>query len=285
MVTLLNGKLIGEAILEEAKTLCSSLSRRPHLAIILVGNNPDSLLYIKKKEEAAARVGLDITLHHLPETTDFEGVRTRIEECNVDTAIDAILVQIPLPQPLDKHRNDVVACIAPEKDVDGFHPVSMSDYMSSASARQPVLMASISRLLIETGADFAGKSAVVLGNTDIFTKPLSVALERLGVATVQWVGNDADTPEARAALLQADVVVSAVGRPGMLRGEHFKKGAVVIDVGTRRVDGRTRGDVDTESTKDVVGFLTPVPGGVGPVTVGYLMKTTALISATFQAHQ
>jgi methylenetetrahydrofolate dehydrogenase (NADP+)/methenyltetrahydrofolate cyclohydrolase len=285
MVTLLNGKLIGEAILEEAKTICSSLSRRPHLAILLIGDNPDSLLYIKKKEEAAAQVGIAITLHHLPEATNFDEARARIEACNADASVDAILVQIPLPQPLDQRRNDVVACIAPEKDVDGFHPTSMAEYMSSPSARQPVLMASISRLLTETGVDFAGKSAVVLGNTDIFTKPLSVALERLGLANVEWVGNDANTTEARAALLQADVVVSAIGRPGMLRGEHFKSGAVVIDVGTRRVDGRTRGDVDADSAKEVVGFLTPVPGGVGPVTVGYLMKTTALISAAFQARQ
>lgn len=285
MVTLLNGKLIGEAILEETKTLCSSLSRRPRLAILLVGDSPDSLLYIKKKEEAAARVGIDITLHHLPVSTDFEAVCTRIEACNNDSTVDAILVQIPFPQPLDQRRNEIVACVNPAKDVDGFHQTSIASYMSSPSARPPVLMASITRLLTETSVDFAGKSAVILGNTDIFTKPLSVALERLGLTNVQWAGNSPDTNEARAALGHADVVVTAVGNPGMLRGEHIKTNAVVIDVGTRRIEGKTRGDTDAESVANVASFLSPVPGGVGPVTVAYLMKTTALISAAFQAHQ
>ena len=235
----------------------SQLGFRPGLGVVLVGDDPASHLYVTLKEKACAEVGIFFERRHFPTEAAQEDIIAAIEAFNQREDIDALLVQLPLPPHMD--ADTVVAAMDPRKDVDGFHPENLLAYLEG-SGSLPGLIEAISLLLDTADAPKHGL-ACVLANSAVFSAPVETMLSRRGL-------------EATEDALAADVVVTAVGKPASLTGTMIKPGAIVIDVGTTRVDGKTVGDADAASLENVASALTPVPGGVGPMTVAILLKKT-----------
>lgn len=254
---------------EETRALIDANKLKPELAVILVGTNAASQAYVTRKVAAAERVGIKIQVT-CPENATTESLVALIESLNAAPNIDAILVQLPLPENID--TDAVISAVDPKKDVDGFHPKNISAFINGGG-HAPVLIAAINSLLTETKQKFKNKVAVIVGKSDVFTAPLSYALEQHGLA-VSWTKPMDENLNQKTA--GADVLVVAVGQPGIIRGENIKTGATIIDVGiTRLPNGKVAGDVDAESVAPRAGFLTPTPGGVGPVTVAVAMRTVA----------
>ena len=230
---------------------------RPGLGVVLVGDDPASHLYVALKEKACAEAGIFFERRDFPAEAAQDEVLSAIRHFNEDEAIDAILVQLPLPAQID--ADAAVAAIDPRKDVDGFHPQNLRAYLEG-SGPMPGLVEAVSLLLDEAGALSHGL-ACVRANSAIFSMPVEVMLERRGLAP---------TEDCHA----ADVAVTALGKPKSLTADQIKPGAIVIDVGTTRLEGKTVGDADAESLEGAASALTPVPGGVGPMTVALLIKRT-----------
>ncbi|GFR36786.1 bifunctional protein FolD [Insulibacter thermoxylanivorax] len=262
--------IIRESIKQETEKLIEERGIQPGLAVVLVGEDPASQVYVRNKERACQKVGMYSEVHRLPEHTSQSELIQLIERLGRDERIHGILVQLPLPAHIDEKA--VIAAIPPAKDVDGFHPVSVGNMVIGDEAFLPCTPAGIIELIKRTGIELAGKHAVVVGRSNIVGKPVSMLLLHEH-ATVTMCHSR--TPDLAAMTRQADVLVVAVGRPEMIKAEHVKPGAVVIDVGVNRLpDGRLVGDVDYDEVAAIAEAITPVPGGVGPMTITMLLKNT-----------
>ena len=271
---IIDGKQIAqqfkEAMREQVAALAKQYGRKPCLDVIIVGENPASMSYVKSKINATEYCGFDGELIQLPETTSQEELLRVIRESNEKESVDGILVQLPLPKHIDEQT--VIEAIAPEKDVDGFHPSNVAKLWLNQPTIVPCTPLGIIALLEEIHTTFEGRHAVVVGRSNIVGKPVAkLLLDRHCTVTIAH----SRTADLAAICREADILVVAVGRPQMITGEMVKKGATVIDVGINRLeDGRLVGDVDFESVAPVAGAITPVPGGVGPMTITMLMRNT-----------
>ncbi|QCR38125.1 bifunctional methylenetetrahydrofolate dehydrogenase/methenyltetrahydrofolate cyclohydrolase FolD [Nissabacter sp. SGAir0207] len=274
---LIDGKQSAQRLLAEVAQqvqACRAEGVTPALAVVLVGDDPASQVYVRNKLRAAEQVGILSHEYRFPATLSEQQLLATIDNLNRDAAVNGILVQLPLPAHIDEGR--VVRAISPLKDVDGFHPENAGGLVQGQRVLTPCTPLGCMRLLAEYGGDLAGKHAVVVGRSNIVGKPMAALLlqAHCSVTTLHSRSQDA----ARLAR-QADILIAAVGRPGMIDASWIKPGAVVIDVGINRItqgEGRSRlvGDVDIASVSAVAAALTPVPGGVGPMTIACLMQNT-----------
>lgn len=271
---IIDGKQISQSLKDEMReeviALEKQYGRRPCLMVIIVGNNPASRSYVTGKIKATEYVGMDGTLISLPEDCSEEQLLAEIEKLNNDPAVDGILVQLPLPKHISEDK--VIAAISAEKDVDGFHPENVARLWLNQPCIVPCTPKGIIVLLEKAGVEIAGKKAVVVGRSNIVGKPVAKLLLDRNATVTMAHSRTADLP---AVCREADIVVAAVGRARMLTADYIKPGAAVIDVGINRLpDGHLTGDVDFESVAPVAGAITPVPGGVGPMTITMLMRNT-----------
>ncbi|GBR76841.1 5,10-methylene-tetrahydrofolate cyclohydrolase [Candidatus Termititenax persephonae] len=236
----------------------------------MVGTDPASQVYVNAKEKACQEVGFYSEVYRLPETTSAAELLALVARLNLDVRISGILVQLPLPPQIDESK--VILAINPAKDVDCFHPLNTGALLAGlSSAILPCTPAGCLELIKSTGGVLAGKKAVVVGRSNIVGKPAALLLLQNNCTVTLCHSRTADLG---AEVRQADIVIAAVGQPGLITGEMIKPGAVIIDVGTSRVDGKLTGDVDFASAVSAAGFITPVPGGVGPMTIAMLMQNT-----------
>lgn len=274
-MNLLDGKLTAAKVKTEiaAKiTNDKALGKRaPGLAVILVGENPASQVYVRNKIKDCEETGIISKPFILPETTTEEQLIGIIGDLNADDSVDGILVQLPLPKGLDERK--VIETIAPEKDVDAFHPSNVGRITLGLEGFAPCTPAGVMRLLSEYNIEISGKNCVVVGRSNIVGKPMALLLlAKNGTVTICH----SKTADLAAVTRNADILVVAVGKAKMITGDMIKDGAVVVDVGMNKVDGKLCGDVDFESCKDKSSFITPVPGGVGPMTRAMLLENTYL---------
>jgi methylenetetrahydrofolate dehydrogenase (NADP+) / methenyltetrahydrofolate cyclohydrolase len=274
----IDGKAVAAKIMKKTARFRARLDREPGLAAVLVGDDPASHLYVRLKEKACRDTGIRFEKLIFPAGTSSDKVITAIDELNRRADIDAILVQLPLPTGLDE--NAVIAAMDPAKDVDGFHPENVAALMRGRPRLLPGLAAGIMELIRSTGVRPDGRQAVVVANSRTFYEPLARVLADAGASPAYIHPDDGRLAAAAAA---ADMLIVAIGRPRMITGKMVKPGAVVIDVGTNRFGKQVIGDVDADSVKAVAGHLTPVPGGVGPVTVAMLMANTVALAAARQS--
>lgn len=265
----IDGKLLAEQIMLETRKEIVQLGYTPGLAVFLVGDDEASRLYVKLKEKACQKVGIDFHKYLLPADTTPADLIEAIKFLDGDEHVDAILVQLPLPTGHDTQT--VINAIAPTKDVDGFHPETIKQFLAEPTSFVPGLSLGIVRLVESTKVDLQGKKAVILANSDIFSAPLKKLLELRGL-NVQTVSAKTDGIDAITS--QADVLIVAVGKPGFVNADMVKAGAIVIDVGTTKTEEAVQGDVDFDSVVEKAGYITPVPGGVGPMTVAMLLENT-----------
>lgn len=243
---------------------------RPRLAVVLVGEDSASQTYVRGKIKACKEVGVHSELIHLAEDTPQEELLAQIDRLNRDESIHGILVQLPLPQQISPER--VIAAIDPEKDVDGFHPIQAGRLLTGLDAYLPCTPHGIIQLLKRTGISMEGKHAVVVGRSNIVGKPVSLLLQRENATVTMCHSRTRDLPQHTR---QADILIAAVGHYHMIGAEHVKEGAVVIDVGMNRSPaGKLAGDVDFDAVRPLVSHITPVPGGVGPMTIAMLLFNT-----------
>lgn len=285
-MTILDGKQTGNDIKAELTSRVDQLikdgKRPPHLAAVLVGNDGASLTYVGSKVRSCERIGYESTLIQLPEETTEAELLQQIDRLNANTAIDGFIVQLPLPKHIDEEK--VLMAIDPHKDVDGFHPTNFGKMALDMESFIPATPYGIMELLRRYQIDISGKHAVVIGRSHIVGRPMSILLSRKsspGNATVTLTHSR--TKNLAAITKEADIVVSALGVPNFLKEDMVKEGAIIIDVGITRVPDASHpkgyiitGDVDYESVKDKASFITPVPGGVGPMTIAMLLQNTYL---------
>jgi methylenetetrahydrofolate dehydrogenase (NADP+) / methenyltetrahydrofolate cyclohydrolase len=270
---IIDGNALAKEIRAEAAGRTEALKAKgiqPHLAIVLVGDDPASQVYVKHKVADSEQTGLKATLERHPATLSEADLLARIRALNADASVHGILVQLPLPKHMDSHR--VIETISPAKDVDGFHVASAGALMVGQPGFWPCTPYGCLKMLDSIGYDLRGKHAVVIGRSNIVGKPMAMML--LGRDATVTVCHSR-TKDLKAMTLQADVVVAAVGKRNVLTADMVKPGAVVIDVGMNRNDeGKLCGDVDYNGVKEVAGWITPVPGGVGPMTRAMLLVNT-----------
>ena len=253
--------------------------RVPGLATVLVGEDPASAVYVRSKGKATLEAGMESFAHHLSATTSQDELVALVDQLNDDPAVDGILVQLPLPPQIDERV--IITRVSPDKDVDGFHPVNAGRLATGLNGFVPCTPLGCFKLLQQELGDLAGKEAVVIGRSNIVGKPMALLLLRESCTVTVAHSKTRDLP---AVVGRADIVVAAVGRPEMVKGDWLKPGATVIDVGINRLpaeDGKSRlvGDVDFESAAEVAGAITPVPGGVGPMTIACLIRNTFVSAA------
>ena len=273
-MTLLDGKALSEKIKEEVKVEVAELVEdkqiTPGLAVILVGNDPASATYVASKAKSCKNAGIYSVVHEMPDTITQEELLETIAMMNKNPKLDGILVQLPLPKHID--TTTVLEAIDPLKDVDGFHPYNVGRMVSNLDAFLPATPFGVMRMFEEYGIELSGKNVVVIGSSDIVGKPMaSLLINAKATVTVC----NSRTKDLKAHTLAADIVVIAVGVPYLLKEDMVKDGAIVIDVGINRLEnGKLVGDADFEGLKNKCSHLTPVPGGVGPMTIGMLLKNT-----------
>ena len=272
MARIIDGKLIAAQLRKDCLSRSEKLLAdgiRPKLDVIIVGNDPASHQYVNSRAADCAAVGLASTVHSLNEDTKQSELIELIETFNADDNVHGILLQMPLP----KHMNpdEVISHISMQKDVDGFHPMNVGALVSGKPAFAPCTPSSIMQLIRSTGIDISGKNAVVVGRSNVVGRPAAMLLLKESATVTICHSRTIDLKEHT---LNADILVAAVGVPNLITGDMIKPGAIVIDAGINRVDGKTVGDVEFETAKDVAGFISPVPGGVGPVTRTILLMNT-----------
>lgn len=270
---ILDGNALGQKLRAGFKKRAEELAlqgMRPGLAVILVGEDPASQVYVRNKVNACAQAGFHSEKHAYPADIEPSAVFDKIAELNADPKIHGILVQLPLPRNFDTEA--LLDAIAPEKDVDGFRAENVGALVQGQPCFIPCTPYGAMKFFEEAGISLKGKEAVVVGRSNIVGKPMAMLLMHAG-ATVTVCHSQ--TRDLKAHCLRADILVAAIGRPKMMTGDMIKPGAVVIDVGINRLpDGKLCGDVDFESAKEVASFITPVPGGVGPMTITMLLANT-----------
>lgn len=255
---------------DHVKDITKVFGETPCLAVILVGDNPASQSYVKGKSKACEEIGIKNMTIKLPTNVSEQELLQTIDELNINPEVNGILVQLPLPAHIDEHR--VMNCIAPEKDVDGFHPVNVDAlYTSKHNGILPCTPKGIIHLLNENDIQIAGKNAVVIGRSNIVGLPVAkLLLDNNATVTVCH----SRTKDLAKITSEADILIVAIGKPKFVKADMVKPGAVVIDVGVNRVDGKLVGDVDFDNVEYRVKAITPVPGGVGPMTITCLMENT-----------
>ncbi|MDO6603023.1 bifunctional 5,10-methylenetetrahydrofolate dehydrogenase/5,10-methenyltetrahydrofolate cyclohydrolase [Arenibacter palladensis] len=283
---ILDGKKVSNQIKEEIAAEVAKMRERgekvPHLAAVIVGNDGASLTYVGSKVRSCEKVGFESTLVQLPSTTSEQELLNKIEELNQDEDIDGFIVQLPLPEQINTQR--VLLAVDPDKDVDGFHPTNFGKMALDMSTFIPATPFGILELLERYKVETKGKHTVVIGRSHIVGRPMSILMGRKG-----WPGNStvtlthSHTKNITQIISQADIVISALGVPNFLKAEMVKDDAVIIDVGITRVPDETKekgyyitGDVDFENVSKKASYITPVPGGVGPMTIAMLLKNTLL---------
>lgn len=270
---LLNGREIAKDYRAGLQSEVENLKAQgivPNLTVVIVGNDGASLSYVRSKNKAAEKIGMESSIVRLDEDTSEEEVLAAVEKLNNDDNVNGILVQVPLPKQVDE--NKVLEAIAPHKDVDGFSPVNIGRLYTDQRTFVPCTPLGIMELLKHTGS-LEGKTVAVVGRSHIVGQPVAKLLTNEN-ATVTLMHSR--TKDMVAQLKNFDVVVSAVGKPGLIKGSDLKEGAIVIDVGNTVVDEKLVGDVDFESAKEVASYITPVPGGVGPLTITMVLNNTLL---------
>jgi methylenetetrahydrofolate dehydrogenase (NADP+)/methenyltetrahydrofolate cyclohydrolase len=270
----LDGKAVAAKVRAEvaarARAFTAQYGRRPGLAVVQVGEDPASTVYVRNKRRSCVETGIESFAHDLPATIREAELLALIETLNHDPAVDGILVQMPLPKGLDSNR--IIDAIDPKKDVDGLHPKNAGLLMVGRAGLRACTPSGCMRLIAEAGCDPAGKHALVVGRSILVGKPMALLLLEAN-ATVTIAHSR--TADLAATVGRADIVVAAVGRAHMIKGEWIKPGAVVIDVGTNKgADGKLTGDVQFEAARRVASAITPVPGGVGPMTIAFLLSNT-----------
>jgi methylenetetrahydrofolate dehydrogenase (NADP+)/methenyltetrahydrofolate cyclohydrolase len=269
---IIDGKAIAEQIQEELATEAADLRARgiePGLDVVLIGGDPASQTYVRSKLRTAERLGIRSRDHLLPETTPQAEVMALIHRLNADPTVHGILVQCPVPKPLDERA--ILNAVDPRKDVDGLHPFNAGALMHGGTPMPPCTPAGVMELLRRTGIDPQGKEAVVVGRSDLVGKPVALLLLHANATVTLCHSKTRDLPGV---CRRADILVVAIGRAGMVDASYVTEGAVVIDVGINRVDGKVVGDVDFASVSEKAAAITPVPRGVGPMTITMLMKNT-----------
>lgn len=274
MATIIDGKAVAKDVQNQIKQEVDGLERRwglvPGLAVVLVGDDPASHIYIRNKEKACKEAGIKSFEHLLPVTISEKELLALIHQLNKEKRVHGILVQLPLPPHI--HAEKVLEAISPQKDVDGFHPANLGLLALGGDGFRPCTPMGIMRLLEAASCDPKGKNAVVVGRSNIVGKPVALMLlEKHATVTICH----SRTLSLRDEVGRADILVAAIGKAGLMRGEWVKPGAVVIDVGINRLpNGKLSGDVEFESAKDRASAITPVPGGVGPMTIAMLLQNT-----------
>lgn len=268
----IDGKAIAQQVRARVKEEVEKLgpSNRPGLAAVLVGENPASKIYVRNKRKACEEVGIYSEEHTLPESATEKELLSLIERLNRDPKIDGILVQLPLPKQINERK--ILDAVVPEKDVDGFHYMNVGKLVANEPGFVPCTPLGIVELLLATGVEIAGAHAVVVGRSNIVGKPAALLLlHRHATVTICH----SKTKNLEEVCRQADILVAAIGKPQFVKKEMVKEGAVVIDVGINRLpDGRIVGDVDFDPVQERAGAITPVPGGVGPMTIAMLLSNT-----------
>jgi methylenetetrahydrofolate dehydrogenase (NADP+)/methenyltetrahydrofolate cyclohydrolase len=254
---------------EAARSFEAELGRKPGLAVVLVGEDAASAVYVRNKGKATLEAGMESFEHRLPATTSSDELLALVERLNGDDRVDGILVQLPLPTDIDDKA--AIAAIDPAKDVDGFTIANAGKLAVGERALVPCTPLGCLMLLKDRLGDLSGLEAVVIGRSNIVGKPMAQLLLQENATVTLAHSRTRDLPEV---VRRADIVVAAVGRPEMVKGEWLKPGATVLDVGINRVGGRLVGDVDFESAREVAGAITPVPGGIGPMTIAMLLRNT-----------
>lgn len=283
---ILDGKKISNQIKEEITVEVAQMKKRgekvPHLAAVLVGNDGASLTYVGSKVRSCKKIGFESTLIHLPEETTEDELLNRVRQLNNDPEIDGYIVQLPLPKHIDEEK--VLMAVDPDKDVDGFHPTNFGKMALDMETFISATPFGIMELFKRYNVDTEGKHTVVIGRSHIVGRPISILMSQKGNpgnATVTLAHSR--TKNLKELTLQADIIISALGVPKFLKADMVKEGVTVIDVGITRVPDETRekgyyitGDVDYEKVKEKASYITPVPGGVGPMTIAMLLKNTLL---------
>ncbi len=267
---IIDGKTIADKLLDDVKAQVAASARKPGLAVILVGDDPASKVYVGNKIKACEKTGIRSIEHKLPATSTALEIKTLIEKLNADKNVDGILLQLPLPGDLD--GDALVQTIAPEKDIDGLTILNAGKLVAGLDGLVPCTPQGSLLLLKSVISDLTGKHAVVIGRSLLFGKPMAQLLlrENCTVTTAH-----SKTKDLAALCKTADILVAAVGRAKMVKADWVKQGAIVIDVGINRLDtGKLAGDVDFDAVKEIAGAITPVPGGVGPMTIACLMLNT-----------
>ena len=270
MAILIDGKAISASVREEMKAEVAAMETKPGLAVIIVGNDPASKTYVKNKKKGCEQVGFYSEVHELPENTTQQELIALVNKLNGDEKIHGILVQLPLPRHLDDKA--VIAAIDPRKDVDAFAEVNVGKIMIGNHSFLPCTPAGIMVLLERSGIDISGKECVVVGRSNIVGKPMAMLL--LGANGTVTVCHS-KTRDLAEVTRRADILVVAIGKADFITGDMVKEGAVVIDVGmNRNAEGKLTGDVDFKSVEPKASYITPVPGGVGPMTITMLLRNT-----------
>lgn len=274
MAKLINGKEVSASVKLRVKNQTEELIEQsgitPGLAVVIVGNDPASRVYVNSKKKACAEVGFNSYEYALPEDTTQQELLELVEKLNNDSKVNGILCQLPLPKQIDE--NAIINAIRPEKDVDAFHPFNVGKIMIGEFAFLPCTPAGVMELIDSTGVEVSGKNCVVIGRSNIVGKPMSMLLlHRSGTVTICH----SKTQNLTEICKNADILVAAVGRANFVTADMVKEGAVVIDVGMNRLEnGKLCGDVDFNEVEKKASFITPVPGGVGPMTIAMLMQNT-----------
>jgi methylenetetrahydrofolate dehydrogenase (NADP+)/methenyltetrahydrofolate cyclohydrolase len=273
MEKIMDGKALSqkirESLKEEAAELKKELGRPPGLVVFLVGDNEASKIYVRNKAKASEEVGINSVTKHLPKETSEEELLKMIDECNRDENVDGILVQLPLPEHINETR--VIEAIDPSKDVDGFHPYNMGLLLEGRARLIACTPLGIMKLLEHYNVEIKGKNCVVVGRSNIVGKPAAILLMHSHGTVTICHSRTKDLPEK---IAQADILVAAIGKPHYIKGEWIKEGSVVIDVGITRTPDGLKGDVEFERAKERASLITPVPGGVGPMTIAMLLSNT-----------
>lgn len=268
----IDGKAIAQEVRARVKTEVEKLgpSDRPGLAAVLVGENPASKIYVRNKRKACEEAGIYSEEHHLPEETTEAEVLSLVERLNQDPKIHGILVQLPLPKQINERK--VLDTVIPEKDVDGFHYINVGKLVANEKGFVPCTPLGIIELLLASKVEIAGANAVIVGRSNIVGKPAALLLLHHHATVTICHSKTKNLPEV---CRQADILIAAIGKPQFVKKEMVKEGAVVIDVGINRLpDGRIVGDVDFDPVQERAGAITPVPGGVGPMTIAMLLLNT-----------
>jgi len=272
-MTLIDGKKVSAEIKDrvaaEVAVLKEQTGKVPGLAVVLVGEDPASAVYVKNKNKTCEKMGFESFSHQLPADTEESVLLSLIQDLNQNEAVNGILVQLPLPAQINSER--VLEAIDPAKDVDGFHPLNFGQLAGGGEPLTPCTPAGIIEMLDHYKIDIEGKHAVILGRSNIVGKPMAFLLLKRNATVTVCHSRTQDLPGMARS---ADILVAAIGKPQFVTADMVKDGAVVIDVGINRVEGRLVGDVDFDAVAEKASYLTPVPGGVGPMTIALLMQNT-----------
>jgi methylenetetrahydrofolate dehydrogenase (NADP+)/methenyltetrahydrofolate cyclohydrolase len=270
MAKLLEGRLIADKIKEQLRQEVASLKDKPVLASIMVGDNAGAEAYVKSQKKAAEGLGIEYQFHKLGGDTNETQLTETIKKLNADKSVKGIIIQMPLPAQIDYKK--ISEFIMPEKDVEGLHPANIGKIVFGKSRILPCTPAAVMELLKETGSDLYGKEVVVVGHSEIVGKPLALLLlDKFATVTVCHIGTS-KAGKLEEHVRKAEILIVAVGKAGLIKGEWIKEGAIVIDVGINRVGDKIVGDVEFEAAEKRASWITPVPGGVGPLTVTMLMR-------------